>query len=54
MSVLRVWAPNAQGVAAMIGERRLAMEKEDTPRARMVAGGHARGSSGMRLCIRHR
>ncbi len=31
MSVLRVWAPNARVVAALVGQRRLAMEKEDAP-----------------------
>jgi len=31
MSVLRVWAPNARIVAAMIGQRRVAMEKEAAP-----------------------
>ena len=28
MNVLRVWAPNAKRVAALIGQRRLEMEAE--------------------------
>ena len=29
MSILRVWAPSARTVATLIGERRVAMDKED-------------------------